>query len=60
MTTADTTVRREKRQVPGFAQMQRIGRSLMLPIAALPAAGLLFRLGQRDMLGADGVAGTFS
>ncbi|HEX2497174.1 MAG TPA: PTS transporter subunit EIIC, partial [Actinomycetes bacterium] len=32
-------------------------RSLMLPIAALPAAALLLRLGQPDMLGEDGLAG---
>ncbi|TSB45496.1 N-acetylglucosamine-specific PTS transporter subunit IIBC [Alkalicoccobacillus porphyridii] len=30
--------------------LQRIGRALMLPIAVLPAAGLLFRLGQEDLL----------
>jgi PTS system N-acetylglucosamine-specific IIC component len=35
----------------GLAGLQRLGRSLMLPIAALPAAGLLLRLGQPDMLG---------
>src|SRR4051794_29602686 len=35
----------------GLAGLQRLGRSLMLPIAALPAAGLLNRLGQDDMLG---------
>ncbi|MEW9547111.1 PTS transporter subunit EIIC [Nonomuraea sp. NPDC050783] len=35
-----------------FAVLQRIGRSLMLPIAVLPAAGLLFRFGQDDLLGA--------
>jgi len=29
----------------------------MLPIASLPAAALLLRLGQPDMLGADGLAG---
>ncbi|MGK5556576.1 PTS transporter subunit EIIC [Actinomadura kijaniata] len=34
-----------------FAVLQRIGRSLMLPIAVLPAAGLLLRLGQPDVLG---------
>ncbi|RCG27960.1 PTS sugar transporter subunit IIA [Sphaerisporangium album] len=34
-----------------MAILSRIGRSLMLPIAALPAAGLLFRLGQDDLLG---------
>ncbi|MEU6790474.1 PTS transporter subunit EIIC [Nonomuraea wenchangensis] len=35
-----------------LAVLQRIGRSLMLPIAVLPAAGLLFRFGQDDLLGA--------
>jgi PTS system N-acetylglucosamine-specific IIC component len=35
----------------GLGGLQRLGRSLMLPIAALPAAGLLLRLGQPDMLG---------
>ncbi len=33
-----------------FASLQRIGRSLMLPIAVLPAAALLLRFGQSDML----------
>jgi PTS system N-acetylglucosamine-specific IIC component len=33
-----------------FATLQRIGRSLMLPIAVLPAAGLLLRFGQADLL----------
>lgn len=55
--TAAPTVR-EKKGFPGLAQLQRIGRSLMLPIASLPAAALLLRLGQADMLGADGLAGT--
>ncbi|GAB1820401.1 PTS transporter subunit EIIC [Herbidospora sp. RD11066] len=31
--------------------MSRIGRSLMLPIAALPAAAILLRVGQDDLLG---------
>lgn len=31
--------------------LQRLGRSLMLPIASLPAAALLMRLGQDDLLG---------
>lgn len=57
-TVAEPT--RTKKGVPGFAQLQRVGRSLMLPIASLPAAALLLRLGQPDMLGADGVAGTFA
>jgi PTS system N-acetylglucosamine-specific IIC component len=30
--------------------LQRIGRALMLPIAVLPAAGLLLRFGQKDLL----------
>ncbi|MBA0049588.1 PTS sugar transporter subunit IIA [Streptomyces sp. AJS327] len=34
-----------------LAVAQRIGRSLMLPIATLPAAALMVRLGQDDMLG---------
>ncbi|QXJ21992.1 PTS transporter subunit EIIC [Actinomadura graeca] len=38
-----------------FAVLQRVGRSLMLPIAVLPAAGILLRLGQADLLGADGL-----
>ncbi len=47
----------QRRGFPGLAQLQRMGRSLMLPIASMPAAALLLRLGQPDMLGADGVAG---
>jgi PTS system N-acetylglucosamine-specific IIC component len=39
-----------------FAIRQRIGRSLMMPIAVLPAAAILLRLGQADMLGDDGLA----
>ncbi|MFC4556197.1 PTS transporter subunit EIIC [Georgenia faecalis] len=54
---ASAPAKKEKKPIPGFAQLQRVGRSLMLPIAALPAAGLLLRLGQPDMLGADGLAG---
>ena len=33
-----------------FAGMQQLGRALMLPIAVLPVAGLLLRLGQPDLL----------
>ncbi|WP_347548238.1 N-acetylglucosamine-specific PTS transporter subunit IIBC [Pseudalkalibacillus hwajinpoensis] len=36
--------------------LQRIGKSLMLPIAVLPAAALLLRLGQDDLLGIPFVA----
>ncbi len=49
MTVTASTPRR--RSIPGFAQMQRLGKSLMLPIAVLPAAGILLRLGQPDLLG---------
>ncbi|MEU5694603.1 PTS transporter subunit EIIC [Actinosynnema sp. NPDC020468] len=42
------------REIKGLAGIQRFGRSLMLPIAALPVAGLLLRLGQPDLLGKDG------
>ncbi|APT84903.1 PTS transporter subunit EIIC [Corynebacterium aquilae] len=38
---------------------QRLGRSLMLPIASLPVAGLLLRLGQDDMLGRWADSNTF-
>lgn len=43
------------REIKGLAGLQRFGRSLMLPIAVLPAAGLLLRLGQDDLLGKDGL-----
>jgi PTS system N-acetylglucosamine-specific IIC component len=39
-----------------FAGVQQLGRALMLPIAVLPIAGLLLRLGQPDLLGIPFVA----
>lgn len=45
-----------KKKGSGFAALQRMGRSLMLPIATLPAAGLLLRLGQADVLGDKGLS----
>jgi len=33
-----------------FGKVQQLGRALMLPIAVLPVAGLLLRLGQPDLL----------
>ncbi|WP_067488556.1 PTS transporter subunit EIIC [Actinomadura hibisca] len=51
---ADGTAK-PKRGSSTFAVLQRIGRSLMLPIAVLPAAALLLRLGQPDLLGVDGL-----
>jgi glucose PTS system EIICBA or EIICB component len=33
-----------------FAVLQKIGKSLMLPVSVLPTAGLLLRFGQPDLL----------
>ncbi|MCY6353944.1 glucose PTS transporter subunit IIA [Clostridium sp. ZS2-4] len=38
-----------------FAVLQKIGKSLMLPVSVLPAAGLLLRIGQNDLLGRYGI-----
>ncbi|WP_405492448.1 PTS transporter subunit EIIC [Streptomyces sp. NBC_00096] len=38
-----------------FQGLQKMGRSLQLPIAVLPAAGILNRLGQDDVFGKDGL-----
>ncbi|RKS76441.1 PTS system N-acetylglucosamine-specific IIC component [Actinomadura pelletieri DSM 43383] len=53
--TATTVDSAPRRGSSALAILQRIGRSLMLPIAVLPAAGILLRLGQADMLGKDGL-----
>ena len=50
-TNTPTATQGGRKTNPALAGLQRIGRSLMLPIATLPAAGLLLRLGQSDMLG---------
>src|SRR5437588_9841316 len=56
MSTVDTTSSAiSKPSGPGgsdrvLAALQSIGRSLMLPIAVLPAAALLLRFGQPDLL----------
>jgi PTS system N-acetylglucosamine-specific IIC component len=58
--TQDEATRRAPARSPlarsGLGVLQRLGRSLMLPIATLPAAAILLRLGQPDMLG-DGTTG---
>ncbi|MGK5501516.1 PTS transporter subunit EIIC, partial [Streptomyces sp. URMC 125] len=46
---------RKGRGSGAMAVAQRIGRSLMLPIATLPAAALMVRLGHEDMLGREGL-----
>ncbi|GAA4235929.1 PTS transporter subunit EIIC [Actinomadura meridiana] len=53
--TATTVDSAPRRGSSTLAILQRIGRSLMLPIAVLPAAAILLRLGQPDMLGKDGL-----
>ncbi|MBG0854911.1 PTS transporter subunit EIIC [Streptomyces spinoverrucosus] len=41
-----------------FQGLQKMGRSLQLPIAVLPAAGILRRLGQPDLFGDEGLGWT--
>ncbi|MEU0299514.1 PTS transporter subunit EIIC [Streptomyces sp. NPDC006175] len=54
MSTDTAAAAPEKKKGAGvMAVMQRIGRSLMLPVAVLPAGALLVRLGNPDMLGRD-------
>ncbi|SEN60537.1 PTS transporter subunit EIIC [Actinacidiphila rubida] len=38
-----------------FQGLQKVGRSLQLPIAVLPAAGIMVRLGADDVFGKDGL-----
>jgi N-acetylglucosamine PTS system EIICBA or EIICB component len=57
MSTASTTKSSARSGWGTFlTYAQRVGRSLMLPIAVLPAAALLTRLGAADMLGDEGLA----
>ncbi|MFJ3643518.1 PTS transporter subunit EIIC [Streptomyces sp. NPDC090108] len=52
MTTATAVPPAAKNKGAGVMPvLQRIGRSLMLPVAVLPAGALLVRLGHEDMLG---------
>ncbi|MFF9023057.1 PTS transporter subunit EIIC [Streptomyces eurythermus] len=45
-----------KKKGAGLLQgLQKVGRSLQLPIAVLPAAGIMVRLGQDDIFGKDGL-----
>jgi PTS system N-acetylglucosamine-specific IIC component len=55
VSTTDATAGTSPRRRLNLAPLQKFGRSLMLPIAALPVAALLLRLGQPDLLGADGL-----
>ncbi|KOV59163.1 PTS transporter subunit EIIC [Streptomyces sp. MMG1121] len=50
MSTATATAAPAKKRGSGLFQgLQKVGRSLQLPIAVLPAAGILMRLGQPDV-----------
>ncbi|MFC3577834.1 PTS transporter subunit EIIC [Streptomyces yaanensis] len=53
--TATTAAPAKKRGSGLFQGLQKIGRSLQLPIAVLPAAGIMVRLGQDDIFGKDGL-----
>ncbi|MGR6970667.1 PTS transporter subunit EIIC [Streptomyces cynarae] len=53
--TATTAAPAKKRGSGLFQGLQKVGRSLQLPIAVLPAAGILLRLGQPDVFGDDGL-----
>ncbi|MFI8963766.1 PTS transporter subunit EIIC [Streptomyces sp. NPDC053493] len=53
--TAQAAAPAKKRGSGLFQGLQKVGRSLQLPIAVLPAAGLMVRLGQPDVFGADGL-----
>ncbi|WP_327717356.1 PTS transporter subunit EIIC [Streptomyces sp. NBC_00490] len=55
-TTEISPARRRWQSV--FQGLQKMGRSLQLPIAVLPAAGILNRLGQPDVFGDDGLGWT--
>ncbi|MCZ4100367.1 PTS transporter subunit EIIC [Streptomyces sp. SID13666] len=56
MSTATATAAPAKKRGSGlFSGLQKVGRSLQLPIAVLPAAGILLRLGQDDVFGDKGL-----
>ncbi|MEV5983443.1 PTS transporter subunit EIIC [Streptomyces sp. NPDC052051] len=54
-TTAAPAAPAKKRGSGLFQGLQKVGRSLQLPIAVLPAAGIMVRLGQDDLFGKDGL-----
>ncbi|MDX6314628.1 MAG: N-acetylglucosamine system or component [Streptomyces sp.] len=53
--TAPAAPAAKKRGSGLFQGLQKVGRSLQLPIAVLPAAGILLRFGQPDVFGATGL-----
>src|SRR5215469_4497186 len=56
--TATSAAPAKKRGSGLFQGLQKVGRSLQLPIAVLPAAGILLRLGQPDVFGDSGLGWT--
>lgn len=57
--SAEAAAGRPRKWLQGLLQcLQKMGRSLQLPIAVLPAAGILNRLGQPDVFGKDGLGWT--
>ena len=55
VTTQDASADTGTKRRFNLAPVQKFGTSLMLPIAALPVAALMLRLGQPDLLGAEGL-----
>ncbi|OWA15380.1 PTS lactose transporter subunit IIC [Streptomyces sp. CS227] len=55
MSTANEALPRKRWWNSLFQGLQKMGRSLQLPIAVLPAAGILNRLGQPDVFGDEGL-----
>ncbi|SHK92421.1 PTS system N-acetylglucosamine-specific IIC component, Glc family [Actinacidiphila paucisporea] len=57
MSAADATAGASRRSWGSrfFQGLQKMGRSLQLPIAVLPAAGIITRLGQPDVFGSQGL-----
>ncbi len=55
MSASSETSAVRRRWQSAFQGLQKMGRSLQLPIAVLPAAGILNRLGQPDVFGDDGL-----
>ncbi|CAM5434363.1 hypothetical protein SFUMM280S_06475 [Streptomyces fumanus] len=61
MSTATASAAPAKKRGSGLFQgLQKVGRSLQLPIAVLPAAGIMVRLGQDDISARTAWAGTRS
>ncbi|MFI2200640.1 PTS transporter subunit EIIC [Streptomyces sp. NPDC020192] len=58
MSAETETPAARRRWQTAFQGLQKMGRSLQLPIAVLPAAGILNRLGQPDVFGKDGLGWT--